>query len=136
MTNERRAAAFWGSPTMALLLEAPPKDALSEQFRDLLLYRPAPDVVTAFGMMPDYRSVRRELGLRYEQAAKLLHVEAMWVFGLEQGWRMLSLESFARLASGYGVPMGAFFHDAQFEMRPITRAYGLFLKSDGEQIVL
>jgi hypothetical protein len=125
---DREAVKFWGDPLRALLMEAPPDSDLFDEVRLSLSRRSSPRE-HPYLAAADVQSVVVELGLTVGQFARVVGVPPAYAYGLVNGWLRLSPKGLVEVAWWLDVPLGVFFHDADFRERWRVRRYRAFERS-------
>jgi hypothetical protein len=122
------AITFWGSPSLALLMEAPGRSPIQKQFR-LISTRQQNKMSTADARwgIPDVRSARKIAGLTAQDFRNIFAMSVANHETLERGWRCPSIQQALDICECLGWPLGLLFRtvDGEFHrMVALSRLYG------------
>jgi hypothetical protein len=118
------AVDFWGSHTLALLMEAQHDDPISKQLLQFYGLN-APSCVdhayVATWGLPDVRAAREFVGFDFETFAIYANLPEDTLALIEYGWVILDIEALLNLAREMSWPLGIFFRDEKPEWHQMTR---------------
>jgi hypothetical protein len=125
-----KAVAFWGSPTLALIMEAPAGSPLQKQFRLSLDRRARLSTERAGWGVPDIRSARNIAGVSAKRFKARFRFCDDHFDTLELGWACPTIDQAMDMCSTLGWPLGLLFRNIDGKLHRMVELSRLDCKTD------